>query len=159
MVCIAMKRKLLFVGIVLFSTSLSFADTVPKGIQTRYGTLQKTITALNFKAFSDFFAPEFVSVDPSGKSVKRDEFLSQIKPLFDGAKKAAPLEKLLSSTTRNGVVDVKFDFVLKLTGKKEITTVHEVGTDSWKLVGHKWLLVKTVDTVFDVKTTKLTKID
>ncbi len=154
-----MKSKLFFAGLALIATSLSFADAVPKGIQTRYGTLQKTIAALNFKAFSDFFAPEFVSVDPTGKSVKRDEFLSQIKPLFDGAIKAAPLEKLLSSTTRNGVVDVKFDFVLKLTSKKEITTVHEVGTDSWKLVGHKWLLVKTVDSKFDVVTKKLTKID
>lgn len=149
-----MKTKLVFVGLTLIATSLAFADAVPKGIKTRYGTLQKTMVAINFKAFSDFFAPEYVSVDPTGKSTKRNEFLAPIKPLFDGALKAEAPVKLISSTSRNGVVNVQFDLVLKLTGKNGTTTIHEVGVDSWKLVGRKWLMVKTVQTKFDVKAGK-----
>lgn len=156
-----MKKGLLIPIICLISTT-AFADAVPKGIQTRYETLKKTIVALDFKAFSDFFAPNFVNINPDGKSTSRAELLGEIKQMFAGSTKAEPVEKLFSSTTKNGVIDVKFDLLLKLTGKDGVTVLHEVGTDSWKLVNHKWLMIKTVETKFSVKMppkVKKSKID
>ncbi|MEI7985482.1 MAG: nuclear transport factor 2 family protein [Armatimonadota bacterium] len=149
-----MKTKFLLVGLMIIASSLSFAEGVPKVIQTRYVALQKAMSALNTKAFADFFAPDFIVVDPSGKPTKRDDFLGQVVPMIKNSMKAEPVMKHLGSTTRSGIVDVKFDFILKLTGKNGTTTIHEVGVDSWKLVGRKWLMVKTVQTKFDVKAGK-----
>jgi hypothetical protein len=152
-----MNHKIVISGIALLFGTTAFAGPVPKAVQARYAELKKVMTVLNFKGFSEFFAPEFVNVDQKGKSTPRTEFLAEVKPLFDSATKGDPNENLISATTHGGIVDVKFDFVLKLTGKTGVTTVHEVGVDSWKLVNKKWLMVKTVDTKFDVTTWKPAK--
>jgi hypothetical protein len=150
-----MKYAISALALSLFATSMCFANSVPKGIHARYEVLKKAINILDFKAFSEFFSEDFAMVDPKGASTNRADFLAGIKPMFESNTKAMASEKLISATTHEGIVDVKFDFHLKLMGKGGTTTIHEVGVDSWKMVGKKWLLVKTVDTKFDIVVPKV----
>lgn len=126
------------------------AGQVPQAIKNRYRELERAMNRVDFKAFQTFFAPEFVSVSPEGKTTKREDFFKEIKPLFDGATRAEAKEKLISATTSGGLVKVKFDFQLDLIGKTETTRVHEAGVDVWKKIKGKWLFVKTVDSLFTV---------
>ena len=152
-----MKNKIAIVALAGLSTSFAFAGPVPKAIKARYMTLQTAIRQVNFKAFQGFFAEDFTSVDPSGKSANRTEFLAGVKPLFDSSTKSTLTEKFLDSKTHDGLVDVKTDLVVNLVGKMGTTKVHEVCTDTWKVVGKQWLMVKTVDTKFDVVMPKVKK--
>ena len=146
-----MKNIFFIIGFGCVLTANAIAGPVPKDIKSRYESVKKAISALDFKAFSNFFAPEFVTIDPKGKSSTKAEFLAEVKPFFTTSKSANAKEKLISSTTKNGIVNVKFDMVLSLKGKDGTTVIHEVGTDSWKMVSGKWLMVKTVDTKFDIQ--------
>ena len=154
-----MKTKVFLLGFVILVASSAFAGPVPKAIKARYSSLEKVMKKLDFKAFSAYFADEFTTIDPKGKSTTRDQFLTDVKPMFENAKKATVHVKLISATKHDGMVDVKFDFKMSLTGKSGTTTMHEVGTDTWKMVGTQWLFVKTVDTKMDMMMPKPEKID
>ena len=152
-----MKRQLSILSLVILASAAIAAPSqtmkpavVPKAIKARYTSLLTTLRKVDFKGFSDFFASDFVSVDPQGKSTSKDEFLNGIKPMFDAATKATAVEKTTDSKSHDGLVDVTFDFTLKFKGKGGTTVIHEVGVDSWKQIGDNWLLVKTVDSKFDM---------
>ncbi len=135
----------------LFAISpLVHADSVPKEIKARYAELDKVMRKLDFKGFQSFFSKDFVNVDPAGKSVSYNEFMDMVKPMFTGSTKGEPSEKLKSAKVHDGQIDVSFDFIFKLTGKSGAQTIHEVGVDCWKKVNGKYVMIKTVDTKFDV---------
>ena len=152
-----MKKRTVLVVLAGLSSSFSFAGPVPKAIHARYMTLHTVLQHVNFKAFQSFFAEDFTSIDPSGKLANRTEFLAGVKPLFDSSAKASVSEKFLDSKTHDGLVDVKTDLVVNFMGKGGTTTVHEVCIDTWKMVGKQWLLVKTVDSKFDITMPKVKK--
>jgi hypothetical protein len=112
---------------------------------------------LNFAKFEGFFGKDFVNVDPSGKSADRKEFMAGVKPLFAANKSATVTEKFLSSKKHDGMVDVGTDLVVNLKGAGGTTVVHEVCVDTWKMVGKQWVMVKTVDSKFDVTMPKTKK--
>ena len=145
-----MLRKLMIASLFAGAAMVASADAVPKEIKGRYTLLHTVIRTLNFEQFKGFFASDFVNVDASGKSANLKEFLAGVKPLFDANKSATVSEKLFSATKHDGMVDVATDLVVKLKGTAGTTTVHEVCTDTWKMVGKTWVMVKTVDTKFDV---------
>ena len=59
--------------------------------------------------------------------------------------------KVKKVTMHQGMADVSFIFDLKLSHKgKKPTVVHEVGVDTWKKIGGKWMFVKTVDSSLKV---------
>lgn len=142
------------IALVAFS-GVASADAVPKEVAARYEGVKAALTKLEFKAFSSFFAKDFVSVDPAGKSSTRAEFLAMVKPMFDSATKGEPKEILKGAKIHDGVVSVSFDLTLKLIGKGGVQTIHEVGVDSWKKINGKYYMVKTVDSKFDVTTGKV----
>lgn len=153
-----MKMKLMVVTLVGIAVSAAFAAPVPKAIKARYVKLESVMRKMDNDAFAAFFADDFTSVDPKGKSSTKADLMSQVKGMFDGSSKAIPMVKLLSSTTHGGMVDVKFDFTLKLVGKAKnagTTVMHEIGTDTWKMVGKQWVFIKTVDTMMDVMAPKV----
>jgi hypothetical protein len=145
-----MIRKILIVFLVGCATVQALAGTIPREIQSRYVKLHSVIRHVNFKQYKTFFAEDFLSVDPAGKSASRTEFLDGIKPLFGSSTSATLTEKFLDSKKHDGLFDVRTDLLVKLKGNAGITVVHELCTDTWKKVGSKWLLVKTVVTKFDV---------
>lgn len=128
----------------------AFAAPVPKAIRNRYRELKSALNQVNFAKFKSFFAPEFVSVDPTGKESNLEAFLAGVKPLFDGAKTGKAKEHLFSATKKDGTIGIKFTLDLDLVGDQGTTHVHEEGTDYWKKVSGRWLFVRTVDTKFDV---------
>lgn len=155
-------KKLLVITIVGVAASAAFAAPVPKAIKARYSRVESAMRKLDFKAFSEFFADDFTIVDPKGKSSTREEFLKEVEGMFEGSSKANPEVKLISSTTHGEMVDVRFDFTLNLVGKGKntgTTVMHEVGTDTWKMVGKQWMFVKTVDTKMDVTMPKAQKTE
>ncbi len=151
-----MNFKIILSAFVVGSAVATFAASVPKEIQSRYTHLHTVIRTLNFAKFEGFFAEDFVNVDPAGKSANRKEFLAGVKPLFAGNKSATVTEKFLSAKKHDGMVDVGTDLVVKLKGHTgAITVVHEICTDTWKMIGKQWVMVKTVDTKFDVTMPKV----
>ena len=152
-----MKNKIAMIALAGLTASVALAGPMPKAIKARYMTLHTVIRHVDFKAFQGFFAEDFTSIDPSGKSTNRTEFLAAVKPLFDSATKSTLTEKFLDSKSHDGLVDVKTDLVVNLMGRAGTTKVHEVCTDTWKMVGKQWLMVKTVDTKFEVTMPKAKK--
>ncbi|MEI8281961.1 MAG: nuclear transport factor 2 family protein [Armatimonadota bacterium] len=155
-----MKFRIICSIVYVGSSVAAFAAPVPNAIKARYKELVGVIRKLDFPAFSAFFADDFTTVDPKGKSVTRAEMMKELKGMFDSSSKAVPKETLLSAKSHDGMVDVKFDFTLAMTGKGKhpgVTKIHEVGTDTWKMVGKKWVFIKTVDTKFDVVMPKAAK--
>lgn len=151
-----MKRQLLILPLVILA-SMSMAQsaptvkvTVPKAIKARYSSMEAVMRKLDFTTFQTYFAPDFSITDPEGKISNRDQFFGMVKPMFDNATKATAVVKFTDSKSHDGLVDVSFDFSLKLMGKGGTTAIHEVGTDTWKQIGTTWVMVKTVDTKFDV---------
>lgn len=154
-----MIRKLMIVSLVCSASVLAFAGAMPKEIQARYQKLHTVIRTVNYKSFATFFAPDFINVDPQGKSATLKGFLAGVKPLFDMSTKATLTEKFLDVKKHDGVIDVKTDLVVDMMGKAGKTHVHEACTDTWKMVGKQWLMIKTVDTKFDVVMPKPKKTD
>ncbi|MES1147440.1 MAG: nuclear transport factor 2 family protein [bacterium] len=145
-----MRKTLLL--ITLLGATTAFGLPVPKVIRARYAALTKACDKMDLDKFQSLFDKDYTSTDPEGKVVKRDEFLSMVKGMFSDAKSVRHTLRLPSSDRNRDMVDVKFDFHLYVKGAKGTTHIHEVGTDTWKLVGDTWLCVKTVETVFNVKT-------
>lgn len=144
-------NKLASVLILFVVASSAFAAELPKELQPRYDGLLKSTRALNSKAFHGFFADNFVNVDAAGKETKRGAFFQMVDGMFASAKSATTAFKCSKSTKTGDTIAVSFDFKLTLQQKAGGSAVaHEVGVDTWKKVGGKWLIVKTVDTAFDV---------
>ena len=136
-----------------FGTAAS-AEPVPPPIQAHYSEMVKRFEQGNLKAFGAFYSADYVSVDPSGKSSSRSQYLSGIGGLLKGAKKTVAKIVCKSATRQGGIVNVSFDATGRMTGSNGVTTFHEVGVDSWKKIGKTWLQIKTVDTKFDVVSPK-----
>ena len=151
-------QKLFSMSLALATAGAVFAGPVPKEIKSRYTSLHTVIRTLKFEQFEGYFADDFVNIDPAGKSSNRAEFLAGVKPLFKANKSATVSEKLISGKKHDGLVDVATDLVVKLKGSGGTTVVHEVCIDTWKMVRKQWVMVKTVDTKFDVMMPKPKKL-
>ena len=139
-------------AIVLSAASIGFAGPVPKAIRAQYATLLKAIKAKDTATFKAAFSSDFVNVGPDKKSQNRDEFFKGIDELFNGSSKIDANLKLKSATKRGNDVDVSVDFKLGIHYKpKGMKRAHEVCVDTWRKVDGKWVMVKTVDSLFDVK--------
>ena len=132
----------------------AIADPVPAAIQDRYKTQATATEKLDLKAWDAYYAPEYVYVDTAGKSSNRTEYLADVHAKMKSAKSAKLRYHLASAKTHDGIADVAFDLTGKFTMPTGTATLHEVGTDSWKKIGTVWMLVKTVDTVMDIKLPK-----
>jgi len=132
----------------------ALADTWPAGLQARYDVLLNTLRNRDLKAYDKLYTADYVSVDPSGKTVKRAEYMAGIADLMKGAKKFTCEVKYTGVKSHNGIVDVSFDFSGKIAKPGGTIAFHEVGTDSWKKIGKVWMEFKTVDKVMDVTAPK-----
>lgn len=137
------------IALCLGSTVL--ADTVPAPIQARYTALITAAEKVDLKAYGSFFSADYVSVDPSGKSAKRAEYMAGIHELLKGAKKSTIKFHYKGAKTHNGIVEVSFDCTGNIPTASGTSTFHEIGVDSWKKIGNVWMEIKTVDSVMDVK--------
>ena len=134
----------------------SHAGPVPASLQAQYKVILTALDKCDVRAFQVCYAPEYVSVDPAGKSANLTEYLAGINQIMKGAKKGNFIIKYMGSKTeaKTGITTVSFDVKGTITKADAITTVHEIGTDSWKKVGSTWKEIKTVDKTFAVVTTK-----
>ncbi len=130
----------------------SHADPVPASLQAQYKVILTALDKCDVKAFKVYYAPEYVSVDPSGKSANLTEYMAGINQIMNGAKKGNFTIKYTGSKTdaKTGITAVSFDVNGTITKADGVTTVHEIGTDSWKKVGSTWKEIKTVDKTFEV---------
>jgi hypothetical protein len=144
----------IFAILAVFYCSAAIAEPVPSAIQARYSAMVKDLEKCDLKAFDAFFAADYTSVDPSGKTSNRSEYLAGIHELMKGAMKSTIKLSFKEVRTHNGIVDVSFDCVGKIFSAAGITTFHEIGVDSWKKAAKDWTTLKTVDKVMDVSVTK-----
>ena len=134
--------------------SVALAVPLPPALQGRYVGLIGAAKACDIKTFSTFLDPSYVSVDPSGKTSTRAEYLAGIQGLMKGAKKMGFHIKYTNVKASQGIVNVSFDSNGQLAKPDGMTTFHEVGTDSWEKRGKTWMQIKTVDKVFAVTVPK-----
>lgn len=131
--------------------STAQAKPVPPAIHARYDSLIAAVKKLDLKTYDSFYAPEFVSIDPKGKATHRAEYLAGIREMMkDATSVTFDVKYKGAKTHRSGVVDVAFDANIKIQIPGGWKAIHEVGVDSWKKVGGKWLEVKTVDKVMEM---------
>ena len=130
--------------------SAANAEPIPPTLQARYSALIRAIEKNDLKTYDAFYSADYVSIDPSGKSMSRAEYMAGIRDLMKGAKKTVIKIRYKGATTHDGIVDVAFDVTGKVASSTGVTTFHEIGVDSWKKVGKTWMEIKTVDKVFDV---------
>ena len=135
-------------------TAVSLAGSMPKGVRSAYQSLSTTIDTCDFKKFQGYFGSDFTFVDPKGETANREQFMAQVKGLFDGHTSGRTSHKFSGVKEHDGVVDVSFEMHVTMNGPAGRIKVHEVGVDTWKQVNGKWVMIKTVDKVFDVKATK-----
>ena len=141
-------------AVIVCLPSVALAAPLPPALQGRYAGLIGAAKVCDIKTFSTFLAPGYVSVDPSGKTSTRAEYLAGIQGLMKGAKKMVLDMKYTDVKTSHGIVNVSFDGTGQLAKPDGMTTFHEVGTDSWEKRGKTWMQIKTVDTVFAVTVPK-----
>lgn len=158
-----MVFKKALVGVLVGSFALVLAGDLPRAGRldtmsqwvARYRVLQAQMNAKDVTAFESGFHESFVYVDAKKKRMNRDQFFKMVEGMFASADKVSAKIKVLSVKNRGPYADVKFDFRAEFAHKPSgATTLHEVGTDTWKNFGGKWLCVKTVDRVFTMKSTK-----
>ena len=147
------KTPLLFCIAALTASigSAAHARPIPPALQARYDTLIAALKKLDFTTFESIYAPDYVSVDPKGKAVKRAEALAGVREIMKDATSATFDIKFKEvKTLRSGVIEVAFDFKAKIQVPGGSKNIHEVGVDSWKKIGGKWMEVKTVDKVMEM---------
>ncbi len=130
----------------------AFAAPVPKAIKMQYDGIEKSMRKLNVDDFATYMSEDFVAIDPKGHKQLKSDFIKGVREIFADAKSANPMAELKGSKMHAGMVNVMFDFhltVMMKNGGK--ITVHEIGTDTWRKVGGKWLCCKTVDKSLKVK--------
>ena len=154
----ALSSRLLMpaLAVIVCLPSVALAAPLPPALQSRYAALLDAARACDIKTFSTFMAPNYVSVDPSGKTSTRAEYLAGIQGLMKGAKTMEFQMRYTGVKSSHGIVSVSFDGTGQLAKSDGLTTFHEVGTDSWEKRGKTWMQIKTVDKVFAVTVTKST---
>lgn len=149
-----LKRNLIVA--LLFAVCFAHAHTIPQEWQVRYKQLTQAIETLDAKAFKSMFAKDFTYVDEKGMSHKREEFFKEADKLFASGNKVKAKLQLKTYRMHDGIVDVAYDLQtthFDAKNKAEMM-VHEVGVDTWKKVGGKWLFAKSVDSMFKITTPK-----
>lgn len=142
-----MLKRTLFLCVAV-SASLASAGSDKTEWQNRYDTVLMQISKGNLKGYKASFAPGFIQVGPDGKKMTREQFLGMVEKDLMGAKSFVPKVMIKKINKRGSITDVSFDFTAVVTNDKGKFKVHEVGTDSWKMIGMKWMMVKTVDKSF-----------
>ena len=153
---LALSSRLLMptLAVIVCLPSVALAAPLPPALQSRYAALLDAARACDIKTFSTFMAPNYVSVDPAGKTSTRAEYLAGIQGLMKGAKTMDLQMKYTDVKSSHGVINVSFDGTGQLAKSDGMTTFHEVGTDSWEKRGKTWMQIKTVDKVFAVTVPK-----
>lgn len=119
--------------------------------QSRYDDLSSSVRALNFAKFQSYVADSYTWVQPGGKTKNRKDSLAEFKPMFD-MKKITGGEKVVKASKKGSQVDVTYDARWVMTGKDNKTSrFHEVGVDTWKQIGGKWMIVRSVDKISEMK--------
>jgi ketosteroid isomerase-like protein len=145
-------RTILALGFLAATVSLARAADLPKELAPRYDGLIKSIQNCDMKAFDAFYSKDYVTIDPAGKKADRAQYMKDVAGLFKGAKSVKTKFTPTKVAKQGDAYAVDFDFTFAVQGKPGGNQAgHEVGTDYWKKVGGKWMEVKTVDKLFEVK--------
>lgn len=121
---------------------------MPAGLAAAYANVEKALSKLDFKAFAAHFDSSFVLIDPAGKSTSRAQFLSEIKPVFEGFQSATSTTKIKSVHVMGDHAVVSYELSISIKGKPGTIRIREIGTESLMLKNGKWVLYRTVQEKF-----------
>lgn len=139
-----MKR---LAGLVLsFSSVFAFANHIPAEWQGRYATVCGYLNARDLDSFEKTFSPDFIAIDPKGKTIDAAAFFKEMDETFAGVTAVTTKMDLKSVEAGSDWAKVAFDFKLTYTyGTHGTWVIHEIGVDTWHKTGDTWLFAKTVD--------------
>ena len=122
-------------------------------LEGRYAALKTAIDARDRQALAALLAPDFVSVDISGKSQAAEQMLTQLAALPKDPNRAS--ETTLVSVKLDGdvaTVSQRYHMTsAKVTsdGSRHPTELETLSTDTWVRSGDTWLLRKTATDELD----------
>jgi len=87
-------------------------DTLQAALQSRYAAMKSAMAAHDGAAIAAILAPDFVSVDVSGKSESASQMITEVNGLKPDANKSSETT-LISVTTETDVVTVKQRYDMK----------------------------------------------
>lgn len=130
------------------SIGWSADDSLRVALQSRYADLKAAMAAHDGAAIAAILAPDFVSVDVSGKSEFASQMIAEVNGLKPDSNKSSETT-LISVTPGTGVVTVKQRYDMKTVRAGADGTQHNVelialSTNSWVKPAGVWLIERTV---------------
>ena len=145
-------RTIFSAALLVVAISSARAVDLPKELAPRYAGLVKAFQACDLKAVDPFYSKDYVVIDSAGKKSNRAQFMKDAADLFKGAKSCKANVTYTRVAKQGDTYAVDFHLMFTLQGKPGGDQAgHEIGTDYWKQIGGKWVQVKTVDKLFEVK--------
>jgi ketosteroid isomerase-like protein len=147
-----MKHSLgLFVAVALAVVVLApparAADSLQTALTAAYDSQCAAVKTADYTAYSNSMTPDFINVDPTGKTSDRDQTMTQMKAALADIKFTKCAVTFVSAPQEtNGSATASV--VLSQDGTGGGTTPINVvarETDTWSLVNGAWLLKRTVE--------------
>jgi Domain of unknown function (DUF4440) len=119
-------------------------------LEGRYAAMKSAMANRDAKELTTLLAPNFVSIDVSGKETTGDRMIETLKVLPDDRNNAARATTLLSVESDGNKAVVKQRYNLKtVTGAKQEVELTTLSTDVWILTGGTWVLQQTATDQLD----------
>jgi hypothetical protein len=123
-------------------------DSLRATLQSRYADLKAAIAARDAAALSAIFAPDFASVDVSGRSKVASQVIADLNAVKPDPNKTSETT-LITITPGASAVTVEQRYDMKSVRTAADGTQHNIGlvalsTDSWIKPADVWLIQRTV---------------
>ncbi len=138
--------------------SIAFLSTVPiarsaedplrEVLQSRYAAMKAAMAAHDGPGIAAILAPNFVSVDVSGKSENASQTIAEVNALkTDPDKSSNTTLSSISPGSTAVTVEQRYDMKTKSTtadGTQHDVELVTLSTDTWVKSGNVWLIERTV---------------
>lgn len=136
----------------LGAASISFGQKpqfLPNDLRAVYRMQQMHFRSGNVRSFFASYAPNYVSISPSGKKSNREELKTQVAEMMKGSAKRDLTITFTGVKVKGNTATVMYTALIDFTAKDgTVAHLKEVGTDTWVKGKGGWMETKTVDTFF-----------
>ncbi len=139
--------KLLIYLVALALCAVASGDQVPNSWKKRYEAECKAITTRNLKAYKAYLAKDFVWFTADGQKKTYKQTVAELEDVFK-AKSITGYSKPTKVVEHKDFVEVTYQQEFKFDlGNGVKFDYYGEGVDTWKKVGTRWQIIKTVEKV------------
>jgi hypothetical protein len=139
---------LCFLGVLVGSIAWSADDALREVLQSRYAVMKAAMAAHDGAAMTKMLAPDFMSVDVSGKLETASQLIAEVNGLKPDPNKSSETTLISLGPDANRVI-VEQQYHMKTVRTAGDGTQHNVelitlSTDTWIKPADVWLMERTV---------------